>query len=127
MDERYPTAAWIGERIRALREQAGLSMRQLGKAAHLTHSHILKIERGELNIPIETLARIAQALNVSLAEVVRKERGEHDEHPVMLLRKLLYPGEVYSAWGEHMLLLATAVSSLQSLPITKPLRLASGG
>lgn len=69
MDHRYPTAASIGLRIRALRERRGLSVRELAKRANMVHTNLRKIEQGQSDTPIETLARVARVLGVSLGEL----------------------------------------------------------
>jgi transcriptional regulator with XRE-family HTH domain len=68
----YPTAVWLGRRIQALRTAQGWSVRALAKHAAMPHNNLLKIERGESNIPIETLARVARALGVPLAALFQE-------------------------------------------------------
>jgi transcriptional regulator with XRE-family HTH domain len=61
----------VGERIRNLRKEQGLSQEELGAKADLHYTYIGAVERGEKNCSITTLARIAQGLNVELGELVR--------------------------------------------------------
>lgn len=67
---RYPCAAYIGVKIQQLREAQGVSIRGLAKKAMMPHTQLLKIEAGTTNSPIETLARIAEALEVPLSVLV---------------------------------------------------------
>jgi len=60
---------FIGNRIRELRKQEGLSQEDLGWKAGLHYTYIGAIERGEKNCSIETLAKIAQALEVEIKEL----------------------------------------------------------
>lgn len=75
---RYPYAAQVGLRLQALRERQGLSVRALAKKAQMPHNNLLKIERGETNVPIETLARLADALGVNLRRCL-PDTQESDE------------------------------------------------
>lgn len=60
----------IGERVRELRLARGItSQEKLGElASDLHRTFIGRVERGETNISIESLASITRALGVSLAE-----------------------------------------------------------
>jgi len=63
----------LGEKLRALRQRDGLTVRQLGERLGVDHSHITKIERGE-NIPSLPLAlKIADLFGVSLDQLARDE------------------------------------------------------
>ena len=63
----------LGEKLRALRQREGLTVRQLGERLGVDHSHITKIERGE-NIPSLPLAlKIADLFGVSLDQLARDE------------------------------------------------------
>ncbi len=59
----------IGTRIQQLREERGLSQRKLAKQAGLSASTIQKLESGETNFYVTTLATVARALKVSLVEL----------------------------------------------------------
>jgi transcriptional regulator with XRE-family HTH domain len=60
----------VGEKIRSLRKERGLSQEELGAKAELHYTYIGAVERGEKNCSITTLARIAQGLNVEMGELV---------------------------------------------------------
>ena len=68
-----PSAA-TGSRVRELRERLGASTRALGECAGVHPSHLARIERGEANPRLDTLARLASALGTSIADLVRDER-----------------------------------------------------
>jgi len=56
----------IGETVRSLRKSKGLSQEQLADAADTTHTEIGRLERGERNITISSLEKIAAALEVEI-------------------------------------------------------------
>jgi transcriptional regulator with XRE-family HTH domain len=52
----------FGERVRELRRKAGLSQEELATAADLDRSYIGGVERGERNVSLVNIHKIAQAL-----------------------------------------------------------------
>jgi transcriptional regulator with XRE-family HTH domain len=54
----------FGERMKKLRLQKGLSQERLGDIAGLHRTYIGSIERGEQNISVDNIAKIAKALKV---------------------------------------------------------------
>jgi transcriptional regulator with XRE-family HTH domain len=52
----------IGRRIRAVRRERGLTLRQVAAAAALSATHISEIERGHTTPTVGALLRVAQAL-----------------------------------------------------------------
>lgn len=60
----------IGQRVRARRRELTLSQEALADAAGIDRSHMGKIERGERNVTILSLAKIANALDCELAHLV---------------------------------------------------------
>lgn len=55
----------FGDRVRALREQAGLSTNKFALMVGLSKSFIIQIEHGRRNISLDTIERIAAGLNMS--------------------------------------------------------------
>jgi transcriptional regulator with XRE-family HTH domain len=66
----------VGEHIMVLRKRKGLTQKELADGIEATSVHIGRIERGESNVTILMLARIAKALNVSLSELVDIKLGK---------------------------------------------------
>jgi transcriptional regulator with XRE-family HTH domain len=64
----------IGERIATLRAVRGLTGEQLGRALGLTKSQVSKIESGTRKLDVSEVAMVAEALGVTLAEVLGVER-----------------------------------------------------
>jgi XRE family transcriptional regulator, regulator of sulfur utilization len=61
----------LGEKIRLLRVEQGLSQEKLGELAELNSNYIGQIERGEKSISVFTLKKIAEGLSMSLEELFR--------------------------------------------------------
>jgi transcriptional regulator with XRE-family HTH domain len=60
----------IGERIRKSRKQVGISQEQLADIASLDRTYIGGIERGERNITILNLKKVADAIGIPLKDIV---------------------------------------------------------
>ncbi len=56
----------IGLNITIIREQRGLTQEKLAELAGLHRAYIGQIERGEKNIGLKNLEKIAKALNISV-------------------------------------------------------------
>lgn len=63
----------IGERIRKLRKEKNLSQLQLAVLMDNHAEQIGRIERGELNVTIGTLQKIADSLNTSIPHLLAVE------------------------------------------------------
>jgi len=59
----------VGRRIRDLRKERGMSQELLGEKGGFHYSYIGQIERGEKNIALLNLAKIADALDVSISQL----------------------------------------------------------
>jgi len=62
----------LGAVIRAERARRGLALRPLASRAGLTASYLGEVERGLKEPSSETLARLADALDLSLAELLHR-------------------------------------------------------
>ena len=63
-------AKQVGTRIRQSRVSQGYLQRELADAARLPLRTIGRIERGEVDVRLSTLAKIAKALRVPLKELL---------------------------------------------------------
>ena len=54
----------FGQNLKAIREDKGMSQRNLAATCTIDHSDISKIEKGERNITILTILELANALEV---------------------------------------------------------------
>ena len=62
----------LGKRIRNYRTAIGLSQEKLAELSGCHHTYIGQIERGEKNATIESIQKIASALNISLSKLFEK-------------------------------------------------------
>ncbi len=72
MDE----AAAFGKVLRRLRKEAGLTQEQLGLEAELRRTYVSILELGQQQPSLNTLFKLARALNVPAAEVVSEVETE---------------------------------------------------
>lgn len=66
--EREPGLAELGARLKAVRELNGLSQRELARRAGVTNSNISLIEQGQVSPSIQSLARLLDAIPLSLSQ-----------------------------------------------------------
>ena len=60
----------LGDNIRNYREQRGFTQEKLAELSNISDKHLSKIERGKINIKIDTLVNIATALGISLDKLL---------------------------------------------------------
>ena len=65
-------AKFIGQRIRNYRTQRGLSQEKLAELSGCHPTYIGQVERGEKNATLESIEKIASALNVPLSQLFEK-------------------------------------------------------
>jgi transcriptional regulator with XRE-family HTH domain len=63
-------AAQVGRNVRTQRERAGLSLAQLSEATGISKAHLVRLENKPANPSLELLQRIAEALDVTIADLV---------------------------------------------------------
>jgi transcriptional regulator with XRE-family HTH domain len=63
----------IASNLRRLRKSKGLSQEALADLAGIHRTYVGCVERSEKNISIDSLERLAKALNVEVSELVRRE------------------------------------------------------
>ena len=81
----------IGDRIRALREQRGLSQGQIEKRTGLLRCYISRVENGHTVPSIDTVEKLASALDVPLYQIF----WDGEEMPgLMNLPERLTEGEI---------------------------------
>lgn len=62
--------ALFGTHVQKLREQKGLSLREVAANCDLDSSNISKIERGFFNVRLSTIIELAKGLGVSSSELL---------------------------------------------------------
>ena len=84
----------IGERIKVLRKQSGLSGRKFASLTGLDPSQITKIENNSSKPSLDSLDRICTVLNISLSEFFAEESPETSLEFTLLINTLKdYPPE----------------------------------
>lgn len=78
----------VGQRIRELRINASLTQEQLGERAGLHPTYLGGVERGERNVSLKNLYKLAMALQVPLKEVV-SFRGEQNNQAVDTVKRVV--------------------------------------
>ncbi|MDQ1438153.1 MAG: hypothetical protein QOK43_1782 [Acidimicrobiaceae bacterium] len=61
----------LGRRVRALRIERGLSQEKLAEKAHVHRTYVGSLERGERNVALINIVRLAEALAVDPSELVQ--------------------------------------------------------
>jgi transcriptional regulator with XRE-family HTH domain len=67
----FPYRRIVGQKIRAYRKQAGLSQEKLAERASLSYKYLGEVERGYVNVSLDSLVRITKALKVKVRDVVQ--------------------------------------------------------
>jgi transcriptional regulator with XRE-family HTH domain len=62
---------FLGENIRTHRRNMGWSQEKLAEKSDLHHNYIGDIERGEENVSVDALMRIATALRICLSDLFK--------------------------------------------------------
>lgn len=60
----------FGERVRELRKEQGYSQENFAYACELDRTYLGGIERGERNVALRNIERIADTLGISVAELM---------------------------------------------------------
>lgn len=76
--KRTPSAArkLFGQRLREERRARGLTLEDVSERADMAWNYIAQVERGERNIGIDNMAALADALSLSLHELLVKQLGK---------------------------------------------------
>ena len=67
----------FGNRIKKIRLEQGISQEQLGQLAELDRTYISGIERGLRNVSLINIDRLAAALNVEPAELLKFSEADY--------------------------------------------------
>lgn len=69
----------IGENIKRIRKEKGLTQKALGERCNISEGNIRKYESNRQKPKIETIQRIANALNVSVLDILNFEFSHKDK------------------------------------------------
>ncbi|MFH1024224.1 MAG: helix-turn-helix transcriptional regulator [Planctomycetota bacterium] len=67
--ETIEVARQLGQNIRRLRRQAGLTQEAIARKCRINAKHYGEVERGNRNVSLSTLARIAKGLRVEFPQL----------------------------------------------------------
>ncbi len=67
----------IGERVHALREAMGWSLRELAERSGVSAPMLSQVERGETSPTLAVAAKIAAGLELTLSQLLRLDEGQH--------------------------------------------------
>ena len=82
------TTLKVGERLRALRLEHNMSLAQLAEAAGISKGHLSSVEHGLAAITVETIARLARALETSPPCILTFPEEDERAQIAELLRKM---------------------------------------
>ena len=115
VDDRDPKAfsraylANFGERVRMLRERHGITLKQLAQISGLSDRYIIQVEQGAANPSLETVRRLALALQTSVTGLLPADAKTTAAEPTGPARKILELLEGRS--NEQISRIADAVSA----------------
>jgi transcriptional regulator with XRE-family HTH domain len=61
----------LGKRIRRLRDQLGWSQEEFADICSVNRSYMGRIERGELNLTLDTLHKVSRGLGASVSALLK--------------------------------------------------------
>ena len=68
----------VGETIMEMRRRKGISQDEISKAADIGRTHISAIECGKRKPTMETLYRLARAMDVKMSDILREIEWKMD-------------------------------------------------
>ena len=77
VDRQTETADALGLRVRALREAADLSLRDLADRSGVSAPMLSQVERGETSPTLAVAGKIASGLDLTLSQLLRLDEGRH--------------------------------------------------
>jgi XRE family transcriptional regulator, regulator of sulfur utilization len=121
-----------GQRLRAIREDRGLSLRDLAASSGVSAPMLSQVERGETSPTLDIANRIASGLNLTLSQLLRLDEEPHvvvvrcserrtqrrDGHRIAELTPPL-PGQRFAV-TEHMLKPGLATGRPGDPPLHEP-------
>ena len=66
----HPLSVELGDRVRALRKERGLTQMALSELTGLARTYVGRMEQGKSEVSFVAVAQVARALGTSVAELV---------------------------------------------------------
>lgn len=79
-----PTADEFGPRLRRERDKAGMSLGQLAEATGISKPYLVRLENEPSNPSLQLLARLAEALDITVADLLDAPRFRADEKAMQI-------------------------------------------
>ena len=70
----HPALASLGEAIRHVRKKQGISQEKLALLAEIDRSYVGRVERGDNNVAMLTLLKLATALGTTVAQLMKQAK-----------------------------------------------------
>ncbi len=70
MTRHSEVATQFGEKLRKLRKEQGFSQEELADRAGLHRTYVSSVERGERNVSLQTIDKLARALNLPIGDLM---------------------------------------------------------
>ena len=78
----------VGEKLHAVRKRLGMTQAEVAEASGLSDRTYADIERGTVNMRVETLLRICSALHITPDEILTETDASHTLPQEELLQRL---------------------------------------
>lgn len=82
----FSNAHETGNRLLAIRKRVGMTQAEVAEAAGLTDRTYADIERGSVNMRVETILRICSVLHITPDEILTRSDTQPDEQQEILAR-----------------------------------------
>ncbi len=83
MEDRKQLNGRVGARVRAAREQAGLTQERLAALIDVTPQYLSDLERGKVGFSVPTFKRMCEVLCLSADDVLMDRAAENDITPIV--------------------------------------------
>ena len=70
----HPALAALGDAIRHVRKKQGISQERLALLAEIDRSYVGRVERGDNNVAVLTLLKVATALDTTIAQLMKQAK-----------------------------------------------------
>jgi transcriptional regulator with XRE-family HTH domain len=98
----------VGRHLRRVRQRRGMTLAAVAAEARMSESFLSQLERGLTGASLDTLARLAQALGIKIADLLEPDLARDpillrkDERPLMHSWQLGTKELLTPKWAEHL-------------------------